>query len=124
MSNNEAQRALKTLKLKVNLIKTLLIKSRNRSMALPQLQVMIFLNQCWINHIIKKKLIKELLSTRLGNNEASQIAKKLANGHLSQSQIVDQLKRYFDKNGHATADDILNGVLNNAKNKKKQSKRY
>ena len=66
----------------------------------------------------KEKLIKELLSTRLGNNEASQIAKKLANGHLSQSQIVDQLKRYFDKNGHATADDILNGVLNNAKNKK------
>ena len=53
----------------------------------------------------KEKLIKELLSTRLGNNEASQIAKKLANGHLSQSQI--ELKRYFDKNGHATADDIF-----------------
>ena len=59
------------------------------------------------------KLIKELLSTRLGNNEASQIAKKLANGHLSQSQIVDQLKRYFDKNGHATE-----MILNNAKIKR------
>ena len=65
----------------------------------------------------KEKLIKELLSTRLGNNEASQIAKKLANGHFSQSQIVDQLKHYFDKMV-TQQDDILNGVLNNAKNKK------
>ncbi|MEJ7400669.1 cell wall anchor protein, partial [Staphylococcus epidermidis] len=51
-------------------------------------------------------------------NEASKIAKKLAHSHLSNTQIVNQLKRDFDKKGNATSDDILNGVLNNAKNKK------
>ena len=75
MSNNEAQRALKNIKIKGQSDKDIANQIANRSMALPQLQVMIFLNQCWINHIIKEKLIKELLSTRLGNNEASQIAR-------------------------------------------------
>lgn len=67
----------------------------------------------------KEKLIKELLSTRLGNNKASKIAKNLLDKHLSNSQIVDELKHHFNTQGKATADDILNGIINDAKDKKK-----
>ena len=38
--------------------------------------------------------------------------------NLSNSQIVEQLKRHFNSQGTATADDILNGVINDAKDKR------
>ena len=41
----------------------------------------------------KEALIKTLLSTRLGNNEASQIAKQLAKENLSSSELVNQVKQ-------------------------------
>ncbi|KTW24564.1 hypothetical protein [Staphylococcus warneri] len=66
----------------------------------------------------KQQLIKQLLATRLGDKEAQRIAKQLANGQLSNQQIVEQLKRHIDKQGHVSADDILNDVLNNAKDKR------
>lgn len=66
----------------------------------------------------KESLIKQLLTTRLGNDEADRIAKKLLSQNLSNSQIVEQLKRHFNSQGTATADDILNGVINDAKDKK------
>lgn len=66
----------------------------------------------------KESLIKQLLTTRLGNDEADRIAKKLLSQNLSNSQIVEQLKRHFNSQGTATADDILNGVINNAKDKR------
>lgn len=65
----------------------------------------------------KQQLIKQLLATRLGDKEAQRIAKQLANGQLSNQQIVEQIKRHIDKQGHVSADDILNDVLNNAKDK-------
>lgn len=66
----------------------------------------------------KESLIKQLLTTRLGNDEADRIAKKLLSQNLSNSQIVEQLKRHFNSQGTATADDILNGVINDAKDKR------
>ncbi|TES22728.1 LPXTG cell wall anchor domain-containing protein [Staphylococcus epidermidis] len=66
----------------------------------------------------KESLIKQLLTTRLGNDEANRIAKKLLSQNLSNSQIVEQLKRHFNSQGTATADDILNGVINDAKDKR------
>lgn len=118
MSNNEAQRALKNIKIKGQSDKDIANQIAKQIDGVATTSSDDILKSMLDQSHNKEKLIKELLSTRLGNNEASQIAKKLANGHLSQSQIVEQLKHYFDKNGHATADDILNGVLNNAKNKK------
>ena len=58
------------------------------------------------------------MTTRLGNDEADRIAKKLLSQNLSNSQIVEQLKRHFNSQGTATADDILNGVINDAKDKR------
>lgn len=118
MSNNEAKSALRNIKIKGQSDKTIANQIAKQIDGVATTSSDDILKSMLDQSRDKEKLIKELLSTRLGNNEASQIAKKLANGHLSQSQIVDQLKHYFDKNGHATADDILNGVLNNAKNKK------
>ena len=51
----------------------------------------------------KESLIKQLLTTRLGNDEADRIAKKLLSQNLSNSQIVEQLKRHFNSQGTATA---------------------
>lgn len=118
MSNNEAQRALKNIKIKGQSDKDIANQIAKQIDGVATTSSDDILKSMLNQSHNKEKLIKELLSTRLGNKEASQIAKKLANGHLSQSQIVEQLKHYFDKNGHATADDILNDVLNNAKNKK------
>ena len=42
---------------------------------------------------------------------------KIVKPKLSNSQIVEQLKRHFNSQGTATADDILNGVINDAKDK-------
>lgn len=118
MSNNEAKSALRNIKIKGQSDKNIANQIAKQIDGVATTSSDDILKSMLDQSRDKEKLIKELLSTRLGNHEASQIAKKLTNGHLSQSQIIDQLKHYFDKNGHATADDILNGVLNNAKNKK------
>lgn len=59
----------------------------------------------------KEALIKTLLSTRLVNNEASQIAKQLAKENLSSSELVNQVKQKINANQSVTADDILKDVL-------------
>lgn len=59
----------------------------------------------------KEALIKTLLLTRLGNNEASQIAKQLAKENLSSSELVNQVKQKINANQSVTADDILKDVL-------------
>ena len=65
----------------------------------------------------KEALIKTLLSTRLGNNEASQIAKQLAKENLSSSELVNQVKQklmQIKNNG----DDILKDVLDKSSDPK------
>lgn len=66
----------------------------------------------------KEALIKTLLSTRLGNNEASQIAKQLAKENLSSSELVNQVKQKINTNQSVTADDILKDVLDKSSDPK------
>ncbi|WP_240557888.1 hypothetical protein [Staphylococcus haemolyticus] len=66
----------------------------------------------------KEALIKTLLSTRLGNNEASQIAKQLAKENLSSSELVNQVKQKINANQSVTADDILKDVLDKSSDPK------
>ncbi|PNZ24272.1 cell wall surface anchor family protein [Staphylococcus petrasii] len=66
----------------------------------------------------KEKLIKTLLSTRLGNNEASSIAKRLMNENLSNSELVERLKQEFKAQASNTADDILKDILDKSTNQK------
>ncbi|UDI77305.1 hypothetical protein HYI43_01595 [Staphylococcus taiwanensis] len=66
----------------------------------------------------KEDLIKTLLSTRLGSNEASQIAKRLAHAHLSNDELVNRLKQEIKAHGTVSADDILKDVLDKSSNKK------
>nr|WP_276312415.1 hypothetical protein [Staphylococcus haemolyticus] len=66
----------------------------------------------------KEALIKTLLSTRLGNNEASQIAKQLAKENLSSSELVNQVKQKINANQSVTADDILKDILDKSSDHK------
>ncbi len=66
----------------------------------------------------KEQLIKTLLSTRLGNNEASSIAKRLMNESLSNSELVERLKQEFKAQASNTADDILKDILDKSTNQK------
>lgn len=66
----------------------------------------------------KEALIKTLLSTRLGNNEASQIAKQLAKENLSSSELVNQVKQKINANQKITADDILKDILDKSSDHK------
>jgi len=66
----------------------------------------------------KEQLIKTLLSTRLGNNEASSIAKRLMNENLSNSELVERLKQEFKAQASNTADDILKDILDKSTNQK------
>ncbi len=66
----------------------------------------------------KEALIKTLLSTRLGNNEASQIAKQLAKENLSSSELVNQVKQKINANQSVTADDILKDILDKSSDPK------
>lgn len=66
----------------------------------------------------KEDLIKTLLSTRLGSNEASQIAKRLAHANLSNDELVNRLKQEIKAHGTVSADDILKDVLDKSSNKK------
>ncbi|RNM43497.1 hypothetical protein EF901_17505, partial [Staphylococcus aureus] len=57
-------------------------------------------------------ILKDILDkSRLGNNEASQIAKQLAKGDLSSSELVNQVKQKINANQKITADDILKDIL-------------
>lgn len=60
----------------------------------------------------KEDLLKTILSTRLGQNEAATIAKRLVNDHLTNSQIVDRLKQAFNQHGLVSSDDILDKTSN------------
>ncbi|MGY0755428.1 hypothetical protein [Staphylococcus haemolyticus] len=67
----------------------------------------------------KEALIKTLLSTRLGNNEASQIAKQLAKEELClASESVNQVKQKINANQKITADDILKDILDKSSDHK------
>lgn len=66
----------------------------------------------------KEKLIKTLLSTRLGNHEASSIAKRLMNENLSNSELVERFKQEFKAQASNTADDILKDILDKSTNQK------
>lgn len=66
----------------------------------------------------KEQLISQLLSTKLSSKEAQSLAKQFVDKKLTNEQIVDQLKRHFIASGNATADDILQEVINNAKDKR------
>ncbi|MCJ1655413.1 hypothetical protein MT340_001325 [Staphylococcus sp. NRL 16/872] len=66
----------------------------------------------------KEQLIKTLLSTRLGNHEASSIAKRLMNEDLSNSELVERLKQELKAQASNTADDILRDVLDKTTNQK------
>lgn len=66
----------------------------------------------------KEDLLKTILSTRLGQNEAATIAKRLVNDHLTNSQIVDRLKQAFNQHGLVSSDDILNDILDKTSNRK------
>ena len=64
----------------------------------------------------KESLIKQLLTTRLGNDEADRIAKKLLSQNLSNSQIVEQLKRHA-KDKRQAIETILQTRINKDKAK-------
>ncbi|OHR83016.1 MULTISPECIES: LPXTG cell wall anchor domain-containing protein [unclassified Staphylococcus] len=66
----------------------------------------------------KEALIKTLLSTRLGNSEASQIAKRLAKAQLSNSELVNKVKQEINAQRTVTADDILKDVLEKSSDRK------
>lgn len=72
----------------------------------------------------KEKLIKTLLSTRLGNHEASSIAKRLMNENLSNSELVERLKQEFKAQASNTADDILKDILDKSTNQNKRLKQF
>lgn len=72
----------------------------------------------------KSLLISQILQTKLGKSEADKLAKDWTNKGLSNRQIVDQLKKHFASTGDTSSDDILKAILNNAKDKNKQLKRF
>lgn len=72
----------------------------------------------------KSLLISQILQTKLGKAEADKLAKDWTNKGLSNRQIVDQLKKHFASTGDTSSDDILKAILNNAKDKNKQLKRF
>lgn len=72
----------------------------------------------------KSLLISQILQTKLGKAEADKLAKDWTNKGLSNRQIVNQLKKHFASTGDTSSDDILKAILNNAKDKNKQLKRF
>ena len=78
MSNNEAQRALKNIKIKGQSDKDIANQIAKQIDGVATTSSDDILKSMLNQSHNKEKLIKELLSTRLGNKEASQIAKKLA----------------------------------------------
>ena len=97
MSKNEADNAMKQIKTSKQSDKQIANQIAKQMDSLATTSSDDILKSMLDQSKDKEKLIKQLMSTRLGQNEASKIAKKLAHSHLSNAQIVNQLKRDFDK---------------------------
>lgn len=111
-SKNEAQHILKNIKTKGQSDKQIADQIMKQIDGLTSTTSDDILKSMLEQATNKEDLLKTILSTRLGQNEAATIAKRLANDHLTNSQIVDRLKQAFNQHGLVSSDDILNDILN------------
>ena len=117
-SKNEAQHILKNIKTKGQSDKQIADQIMKQIDGLTSTTSDDILKSMLEQATNKKDLLKTILSTRLGQNEAATIAKRLANDHLTNSQIVDRLKQAFNQHGLVSSDDILNDILDKTSNRK------
>ncbi|MHB7920006.1 LPXTG cell wall anchor domain-containing protein [Staphylococcus hominis] len=117
-SKNEAQRILKNIKTKGQSDKQIADQIMKQIDGLTSTTSDDILKSMLEQATNKEDLLKTILSTRLGQNEAATIAKRLANDHLTNSQIVDRLKQAFNQHGLVSSDDILNDILDKTSNRK------
>ena len=119
LSKNEAQDILKNIKTKGQSDKQIADQIMEQIDGLTSTTSDDILKSMLEQATNKEDLLKTILSTRLGQNEAATIAKRLANAHLTNSQIVDRLKQAFNQQGLVSGDDILNNILDKTSNRKK-----
>lgn len=117
-SKNEAQHILKNIKTKGQSDKQIADQIMKQIDGLTSTTSDDILKSMLEQASNKEDLLKTILSTRLGQNEAATIAKRLANDHLTNSQIVDRLKQAFNQHGLVSSDDILNDILDKTSNRK------
>ncbi|MDS3887755.1 LPXTG cell wall anchor domain-containing protein [Staphylococcus hominis] len=117
-SKNEAQHILKNIKTKGQSDKQIADQIMKQIDGLTSTTSYDILKSMLEQATNKEDLLKTILSTRLGQNEAATIAKRLANDHLTNSQIVDRLKQAFNQHGLVSSDDILNDILDKTSNRK------
>ena len=117
-SKNEAQHILKNIKTKGQSDKQIADQIMKQIDGLTSTTSDDILTSMLEQATNKEDLLKTILSTRLGQNEAATIAKRLANDHLTNSQIVERLKQQFSKHGLVSSDDILNDILDKTSNRK------
>ena len=117
-SKNEAQHILKNIKTKGQSDKQIADQIMKQIDGLTSTTSDDILKSMLEQATNKEDLLKTILSTRLGQNEAATIAKRLANDHLTNSQIVDRLKQAFNQHGLVSSDDILNDILDKTSNRK------
>ena len=117
-SKNEAQHILKNIKTKEQSDKQIADQIMKQIDGLTSTTSDDILKSMLEQATNKEDLLKTILSTRLGQNEAATIAKRLANDHLTNSQIVDRLKQAFNQHGLVSSDDILNDILDKTSNRK------
>ena len=117
-SKNEAQHILKNIKTKGQSDKQIADQIMKQIDGLTSTTSDDILKSMLEQATNKEDLLKTILSTRLGQNEAATIAKRLANDHLTNSQIVERLKQAFNQHGLVSSDDILNDILDKTSNRK------
>lgn len=117
-SKNEAQHILKNIKTKGQSDKQIADQIMKQIDGLTSTTSDDILKSMLEQATNKEDLLKTILSTRLGQNEAATIAKRLANDHLTNLQIVDRLKQAFNQHGLVSSDDILNDILDKTSNRK------
>lgn len=117
-SKNEAQHILKNIKTKGQSDKQIADQIMKQIDGLTSTTSDDILKSMLEQATNKEDLLKTILSTRLGQNEAATIAKRLANDHLTNSQIVDRLNQAFNQHGLVSSDDILNDILDKTSNRK------
>ena len=117
-SKNEAQHILKNIKTKGQSDKQIADQIMKQIDGLTSTTSDDILKSMLEQATNKEDLLKTILSTRLGQNEAATIAKRLVNDHLTNSQIVDRLKQAFNQHGLVSSDDILNDILDKTSNRK------
>ncbi|MGJ0146652.1 LPXTG cell wall anchor domain-containing protein [Staphylococcus hominis] len=117
-SKNEAQHILKNIKIKGQSDKQIADQIMKQIDGLTSTTSDDILKSMLEQAPNKEDLLKTILSTRLGQNEAATIAKRLVNDHLTNSQIVDRLKQAFNQHGLVSSDDILNDILDKTSNRK------